>query len=234
MAINTAPICSSLNSRGRLASTSMCLLMAILMALLASCHCDHKMKPALTVGNLVCADGSIISASNLAQSKSAPVAVIFHVNNDSEAPERGFAVWLKEMPSAQFADSLGVEQGTSTDINAFVGNANTYSLFACEDVGSPMAAQVFAMWSHGQSGYVPSLGEMRLLYRARNIINPIIIQAGGDIIPVDDRYCWYWTSTEVDGQADFKAWLYSLGAGVAMETPKTEEHKVRPIITIFD
>ncbi|KAA5299734.1 DUF1566 domain-containing protein, partial [Phocaeicola dorei] len=44
--------------------------------------------------------------------------------------------------------------------------------------------------------------------------------------------CWYWTSTEVEGQQTVKAWLYSTASGTMQETPKTQAHKVRPIITI--
>ncbi|MDY5681501.1 MAG: DUF1566 domain-containing protein, partial [Prevotella sp.] len=41
-----------------------------------------------------------------------------------------------------------------------------------------------------------------------------------------------WTSTEVQGQETAKAWLYSLASGSIQETPKTQPHKIRPIITL--
>ena len=37
---------------------------------------------------------------------------------------------------------------------------------------------------------------------------------------------------EVEGQQTVKAWLYSTASGAMQETPKTQAHKVRPIITI--
>lgn len=43
---------------------------------------------------------------------------------------------------------------------------------------------------------------------------------------------WYWTSTEVEGQQTAKAWLYSIGSGAMQETPKTQAHRIRPIITL--
>ena len=73
---------------------------------------------------------------------------------------------------------------------------------------------------------------MRLLYHAKDIINPYILKCGGTPIPDEDDDCWYWTSTEVEGQATAKAWLYSLGSGAIQETPKWQPHKARPIITI--
>ena len=60
------------------------------------------------------------------------------------------------------------------------------------------------------------------------------MKCGGTPIPDEDDDCWYWTSTEVEGQATAKAWLYSLGSGAIQETPKWQPHKARPIITIMD
>lgn len=85
---------------------------------------------------------------------------------------------------------------------------------------------------YGQSAYVPSVAQMRLLYAARGIINPVIEKCGGDPLPTEADECWYWTSTEVEGQQTVKAWLYSTASGAMQETPKTQAHKVRPIITI--
>jgi hypothetical protein len=51
-------------------------------------------------------------------------------------------------------------------------------------------------------------------------------------LPLDEYDCWYWTSTEVSGQETAKAWLYSTGSGAMQETPKTQAHKLRPIITM--
>ena len=67
---------------------------------------------------------------------------------------------------------------------------------------------------------------------AQTVINPIIEKCGGDPLPTEADECWYWTSTEVEGQQTVKAWLYSTASGTMQETPKTQAHKVRPIITI--
>ncbi len=85
---------------------------------------------------------------------------------------------------------------------------------------------------NGQSAYVPSVAEMRLLYTMREIVNPVIEQCGGEPLPLDENDCWYWTSTEVEKQQTAKAWLYSMGSGAMQETPKVQAHRVRPIITI--
>jgi len=82
---------------------------------------------------------------------------------------------------------------------------------------------VFDLWRYGQSAYIPSVAQMRLLYAIREAVNPIVTKCGGDPLPSEsDADCWYWTSTEVKGQQTAKAWLYSLGSGAIQETPKTQ------------
>lgn len=166
------------------------------------------------------------------QSKEQAIAVVFHIGSDGETEGNGYAVYLWDMTPKAFADSLGVEQGTSADITAYDGNENTFALYETEETASPMAEAVFALWKYGQSAYVPSVAQMRLLYAARGIINPVIEKCGGDPLPTEADECWYWTSTEVEGQQTVKAWLYSTASGAMQETPKTQAHKVRPIITI--
>ena len=91
---------------------------------------------------------------------------------------------------------------------------------------------VFKGWKYGQSAYIPSVAQMRLLYAAKAVVNPIIEKCGGDPLPDETNDCWYWTSTEVKGQQTAKAWLYSLGSGAMQETPKIQAHRARPIITL--
>lgn len=228
--------CNELTSTARHRSLRLTAMIGLMCSLLplTSCHCDHVNKPAISVGNLLCADGSFCLPADVVNSKSKPVAVVFYVNTDDDVEGRGYAVWLRDLLPQSFADSLGVAQGSSTDIYDFEGDANTYAIYSCDEVSSQMAKEVFNMWSYGQSAYIPSVGQMRLLYNSRDVVNEVIANVGGEIIPVDNQQCWYWTSTEVEGQAEYKAWLYSLGAGSAMETPKDQSHRIRPIITLID
>ncbi len=52
---------------------------------------------------------------------------------------------------------------------------------------------------------------------------------------LSDAYgeCWLWSSTEVEGQKENKAWLYSMQSGTIQETPKIQEHKFRPVISLY-
>jgi hypothetical protein len=160
------------------------------------------------------------------------IAVVFHTNTDTEIEGEGYAVYLHDLYPEIFADSIGVVQKTSADLTAFDGNVNTFNMFSTSGMGSPLAKSVFDLWRYGQSAYIPSVAQMRLLHASKQYVNPIIKNCGGEPLPDEASECWYWTSTEVEGQETAKAWLYSMGSGSLQETPKDQAHKSRPIITI--
>lgn len=166
------------------------------------------------------------------QSGKEAIAVVFHLNRDEAVAGNGYAVYLHDLAPEAFADSIGIVQGTSADPAALDGNENTFALYETTETASPMAEQVFDLWKYGQSAYVPSVAQMRLLYASREAVNPYIERCGGVPIPDSANECWYWTSTEVAGQEAAKAWLYSTGSGAIQETPKWQAHKVRPIVTL--
>ena len=207
----------------------------LVMMLLTSCD-EHRDFPdtAMKVCDIVCTDGEVLPLAQYKESGKEAIAVVYHISHAETEPGHGYAVYLWDIGTAAFADSLGIRQGTSADPSAMDGNANTYALYTCKDTGSPMAKNVFAMWRYGQSAYVPSAAQMRQLKAARAKINPIIAMCGGTPLPEDEAEGWYWTSTEVKGQETAKAWLYSLSSGAMQETPKNQAHRVRPIITIME
>lgn len=207
----------------------------VCMAVMFTSCDDHKDFPdtSTKVCDILCTDGRIVTQSEFGKGGKEAIAVVYHINHSDDMEGKGFAVYLWDMPSAFFADSLGVKQGTSASLSSMDGNANTHALYTCKDMGSPMAKNVFAMWRYGQSAYVPSVAQMQLLYNVRNQVNATIIKLGGDPIPDTSDECWYWTSTEVQNQESVKAWLYSLSTGTYQECPKDQSHKVRPIVTIY-
>ena len=210
---------------------------SILSLLFTLPSCDgHKDFPdtAMKIGHVVCTDGQVMSYEECEAFNKEPIAVVFYINNNIEVEGHGFAVYFKDTPNKAFTDSIGIAQGTSADILAYDGNLNTYRMFANTACSSPIAESVYDMWKYGQSAYIPSVAQMRLLFQAKETINPIIEKCGGIPIPDEPAKCWYWTSTEVQDQQTAKAWLYSLASGTMQETPKLQEHKVRPIITIND
>jgi len=209
------------------------LLICMSAVLLMACD-SHREFPDTTmkVGHILCTDGQVLSYAHYKESGKEAVGVVFYLNRDSETEGKGYAVYLHDIASESFADSIGVNQGTSADVNALDGNANTFALFNTTDVASPLAKSVFDIWSYGQSAYIPSVTQMRLLYGVKEDVNRYLELCGGDLLPDNPNRCWYWTSTEVKGQQTAKAWLYSMGSGAMQETPKLQAHKARAIITI--
>lgn len=203
------------------------------MMMLSSCD-EHQDFPdtGVKVGHVLCTDGRTYTLDAMRKAGKQPIAVVFHVNNNPEIEGNGYAVYLHELDPMQFADSLGITQGTSCDLTAMDGNVNTYAMYAARDCGSPLAEAVFDMWKYGQSAYIPSVAQMRLMYAVRDIINPYIETCGGDRLPDQQDHGWFWTSTEVSGMDAAKAWLFSLSSGAIQETPKLQAHPARPVITL--
>ena len=210
--------------------------MAAIVPFLASCdaHDDHEpaIDTSMHVCDIVCSDGSVVRYDDYKSQNKTASAVVFYVNNDGQGQGRGYAVCLNEIGSVAFTDSLGVKQGTSCSTTDYDGNSNTYALFNANRIYSPMAKAVSEYLCYGQSAYVPSVAQIQLLYAAKSTINTYLKNCGGTELPSTPNG-WYWTSTEVDGQAENKAWLYSLTSGLMLETSKLQEHRVRPIITIW-
>lgn len=50
-------------------------------------------------------------------------------------------------------------------------------------------------------------------------------------ISTEDGDCWYWTSTEDEVDKENRAWLCSMKTGAFQQTPKTQEHRARAIIS---
>ena len=197
--------------------------------------CDeHRDFPdtAMKTCDILCTDGKVVRFEDVQSQGKKPIAVVFHINQTDNMEGTGYAVYLWDIASAEFSDSIGVKQTTSANVTAYDGNSNTYAMYASGV--SPAADEVFNMWHYGQSAYIPSVAQMRLLYQAKNAVNSYIQRCGGDVISDNPDECWYWTSTEVKDQESAKAWLYSLASGSLQETPKEQPHKIRPIITLYN
>lgn len=209
------------------------IIMSLVVLVCTACD-EHRegLDTSMKVGDVLCTDGYTMDLDSFKNSEKEAIAIVFHINNDPEIEGRGYAVYLWDIEPLAFADSLGIEQGTSADLYTYDGNVNTNTMFVGKGCGSPLAERVFDIWTYGQSAYIPSVAQMRFLKVAKETVNPFIEVCGGDVLPDDADLCWYWTSTEVSGQEEYKAWLYSMQSGAIQEAPKVHPHKARPIITI--
>lgn len=196
---------------------------------LVSCDNHEKYDTSIRVGYILCDDHSCMDIESYCkQDEKKATGVIF-----AEATEDhpALAVNIKEI-EGQFCDSLGMSNGTSCDEEAYDGFTNTISMQHSYDKetdhGSPIAMSMLNFHANGQSNYIPSLTEMRLLIISAKAINPIIQRCGGT--PIDTTGdCWYWTSTEVKEDSSIQAWLCSSVRGGKMPTKKDEAHKFRAI-----
>lgn len=204
----------------------------ILQGLLVSCDEHEPIDYGHHIGYVLCDDHSCLAPEvYFSQEKRKAVGVVF-AEKSEEHP--ALAVMLDETRGA-FSDSLGLKNGTSTQIDQYDGLTNTIAMYQSKvkdtGKGSPIAEEMFTFHTKGQSDYIPSVAEQRLLVRSSTLINPIIEQLGGT--PIDtSKDTWYWTSTEVAENAGFQAWLCSSVNGGIIETPKTERHKVRAIVRL--
>ena len=206
---------------------------AFMAVAFVSCD-EHRDFPdtAMKTCDILCTDGKVVRFEDMQSQGKKPIAIVFHINQTDNMEGTGYAVYLWDIASAEFSDSIGVKQTTSANVTAYDGNSNTYAMYASGV--SPAADEVFNMWHYGQSAYIPSVAQMRLLYQAKNAVNTYIQRCGGEVISDNPDECWYWTSTEVKDQESAKAWLYSLASGALQETPKEQPHKIRPIITLYN
>lgn len=206
---------------------------AFLALSLVGCD-EHRDFPDTSVKtcDILCTDGEVVRFDDLSSEDKEPIAVVFHINQRDDMEGTAYAVYLWDVSPNAYSDSIGVKQNTSANVMAFDGNSNTYAMYGSGS--SPAAEAVFDMWRYGQSAYIPSVAQLRLLYAAKCTINSYIERCGGDVIPDAPDECWYWSSTEVKGQEAAKAWLFSLSSGALQETPKGQVHKIRPIITLYN
>lgn len=202
--------------------------------LFASCHCDHVEAPKtpFRLGHVLCTDGTVMSLCDYVKSSKNAVGIVYHVDDNPSDDILGYAVYIHQTDKVAFADSCGVAQNTSMSLTEMDGNSNTYAIHATDGVKSPMASLVFDLWTFGQSAYIPSVSELKLLYSHKDYVNERILAVGGEPISNDYEDCWLWSSTEVNGQQADKAWLFSMNYGDIQETPKNQPHQVRPVIAI--
>lgn len=178
-------------------------------------------------GMVYCTNGDIGSYEECVAKGNQPEAVIFYVDSNHETDGAAYAVALRDCYQGAFEDPDTVysAQGTSADISSLDGETNTTSLRYFQ-IQSPIAQNVPDKY------FIPSVAEMYKLYAARNVVNTTIVKCGGDLLPIDDESCWYWTSTECEGATTDRAWRYSLYSGRFEQADKHSILPTRPILLI--
>ena len=210
------------------------MLMVAITIFSTSCDNHEPIDRDIHVGYVLCNDHSCMdTASYFNQTKRKAVGVVFAEKTDDHP---ALAVMFNEVNEV-FCDSVGMVNGTSTDVTSFCGFKNTiamYNSYSAETgKGSPLAMEMINFHTNGQSDYLPSVAEQRLLASSARVINPVLERLGGTPIALEGD-CWYWTSTEVEDNPGVQAWLSSADNGRFLPTPKTQRHKARAIVEIYD
>lgn len=208
------------------------LIIAILSLSIMMVSCDeHVIEDASwhswTPGMVYSTNGDITSFEKCIEKGNTPEAVIFHIENDEESGSKAYAVTLHDVSESYFSDpdTVFTAQGTSADVSAFDGETNT-TVLRYSGIKSPIAHRVEAKY------FIPSVAEMYLLYSMSQRINPVINQCGGDLLPVDNELCWYWTSTENSIAQSDRAWRFSMYSGRYESENKHNSLPTRPIMII--
>ena len=226
--------------------------------------CDERDPLDLNIypGFVLCDDHQIMSLEDYKAQLQAPhsvraVGVIFSTANQDH---KTLAVMLFENPGVQFSNYVPLDCSTSCSADAYDGYANSVSLkntyeevkFKVDEPDpsdpsktvqneytevhcSPLGQWVDSSHQYGQSDYIPSRAECRLLFAAVSSVNATIRALGGEEIsvnPEDGGDCWYWTSTEDEVDKENRAWLCSMKTGAFQQTPKTERHCARAIVAL--
>lgn len=206
-----------------------------LLMVLSSCDSHVPEDLAIHSGHILLNDGRIIKDTEYDPSIHTPVAVVFAQATD-EHPT--LSVLLDEIRYVSFSETLGFEQGTSKSVGEYDGYKNTVSLqnthLKADSVsyGSPLGDIAFSHHWFSQSDYIPSVMELRLLYASIDKVNAIIKKCGGTPVSSEPHSasCWYWTSTEVEGNSANQAWVFSMANGTIHKAPKTNMYKARLIV----
>lgn len=213
----------------------LCMMLMIAITILStSCDNHEPIDRNIHVGYVLCNDHSCMdTASYFNQTKRQAVGVVFAEKTDDHP---ALAVMFNELNEV-FCDSVGMVNGTSTDITSFCGFKNTvamYNSYSAETgKGSPLAMEMINFHANGQSDYLPSVAEQRLLASSARVINPVLERLGGTPVALEGD-CWYWTSTEVEDNPGVQSWLCSADNGRFLPTPKTQRHKARAIVEVYD
>lgn len=178
-------------------------------------------------GMVYCTNGDVVTYEKCMADGNVPEAVLFYVDKNDETSGIAYAVSLKEYEGKAFSDpdTTYFVQGTSANIVQYDGETNTTSL-RYNQIASPLAKSVNPKY------YVPSVAEMYRLYVARDVVNTTISKCNGDVLPINNESCWYWTSTECEAAQTDRAWRYSLYSGRFESADKHFEYPFRPIMLI--
>lgn len=176
------------------------------------------------VGDIVCTDGSLVKPSDWPCGKTAK-GIVFYVDATGQ---HGWAVDLGEITqtmkwSTQNQNITGLQNQTIW-MNAILdldGNANTQTIMSAGDNTKYPAA-----WAaHENGGYLPSVGQLNILFGEYFAVNTSLELVGGVQITSQNN-AYLWSSTP---NANNKVWIVTVDKGYFQAEMKSSNKSVRAI-----
>jgi hypothetical protein len=183
--------------------------------------------PLIAVGDILCTDGTYVKPSAFAASGKTALGVVFYVDNTGE---HGWAVHLNDQelsaawsPSAQYVDipTLDNYADARAAMMDLDGYTNTQKIFAETDLSTCPAAHAV---DFENGWYMPSAGQMRLLFSEIIKVNDALQIVNGTPFPMDGSF-FYWTSTECNQSQAF----YMISTGNVSFLYKSYAFSVRSV-----
>ncbi|MBR4535160.1 MAG: hypothetical protein IKO62_00705 [Bacteroidales bacterium] len=186
---------------------------------------NSLLKHNVSIGDILCTDSSFVKFSDWPDPNKIAMGIVFYVDSTGE---HGWAVHLNDqgnnirwgtltsdiIPLANYA----IGRDASTDFDGFV---NTQSIRAVGDAGVYPAAWLVDV---NNGWYLPSAGQLNLLYVSLSLINNSLMMVGGTPFPINAPF-GYWSSTE---QSQNNVWYLS-SLGTIGINPKNSTFSIRSV-----
>lgn len=183
----------------------------------------------ISVGDILCTDGSIVHPSDWASSGKTAKGIVFYVD---ETDVHGWALGLTEKTSVKWSSDNGSITGL-TFINAprdaihdYDGYVNTDRIRAAGNETKYPAA----WYCYNEGGYLPSIGQLNILYGGVALVNSSLELVGGILFPADGKG-FLWSSTmQNSSKAYCTDWSGQVQGGSKMTSgASTSPYRARPV-----
>lgn len=181
----------------------------------------------VAIGDILCTDGSIVSVSDWLASGKTAWGIVFHVDNTGA---HGWAVHLQDQglnlqwaPVGQFTDvpaltNYSEPRDAIMDLNGYSNTQNMRNAGDATQFPAAYAVDIVNGW------YLPTLGQLRLLFSELVTLNASLQAVGGTQFPMNNYY-YYWSSTEYAANL---AWCIE-HSGNLNSYSKNANHRVRSV-----
>lgn len=155
----------------------------------------NTLLPTVAVGDILCTDGSVVKKTDWPCGKTAK-GIVFYVDSTRE---HGWAVHLQDQASNikwsltnNDIALLNNYANARVAISDFNGSFNTQIIRNGGNASTYPAAYAV---DYSEGWYLPSAGQLRILFSELVPVNSSLSLVGGNQIPMNTNW-WYWSSTE--------------------------------------